>query len=57
MRNKERVFTETLPNEQHEAHTFHTIGGNYRCASTNQQMKMDNLYAIKGTDLRGNSKT
>ena len=51
MRNKERVFTETLPNEQHEAHTFHTIGGNYGCASTNQQTKMDNLYAIKGTVL------
>ena len=51
MRNKERVFVDTLTNEQHEAHTFHTIGCNYGCTSANQQMKMDNLYEIKGTDL------
>ena len=57
MRNKERVFAVTLTNEQHEAHTLHTIGGNYGCASANQQTKMDNLYKIKGTDLRSNSKT
>ena len=57
MRNKERVFTETLTNEQHEAHTLHTIGGNYGCAPTNQQTKMDILYTIKGTDLRSYSET
>ena len=57
MRNKERLLAEMLTNEQHEAHTLHTIGGNYGCTSTNQQMKMDNLYAIKSTDLQSNSKT
>ena len=39
MKNKERVFVETLTNEQHEAHTLHTIGGNYGCAPTNHQIK------------------